>query len=126
MHGLIIDDDRDTLLIIQSILAHKQIICTTLHDPTQIHTVLAHLTKPIDIVLLDLSLPDMNGYDMLAILRNQYHISAPIIACSGSHEEMAQTRDMGFDGFLGKPIRFDKLAERIACVVNGDEVWSVD
>ncbi|NJK32537.1 MAG: response regulator [Deltaproteobacteria bacterium] len=65
-----------------------------------------------DIVLLDLGLPDMDGFEVLAKLRALEHLDGVrFVALSGSPaEELGRSwRDAGFDLYVLKPIDIDEL-----------------
>ena len=59
-----------------------------------------------DLILLDISLPDMNGYAVLNALReNQTTRRIPVIAVSGDYPpRIPQDMPFVFDGYLPKPI----------------------
>lgn len=67
-----------------------------------------------DIILLDLTLPDSTGYEILDKLRNTPEIaSAPVIALTGntSPTDKADGLKAGFFGYLTKPINIQELYE---------------
>jgi two-component system KDP operon response regulator KdpE len=68
--------------------------------------------KP-DLLLLDLSLPDMDGKDVVATLREWSQI--PIIVLSGrcDDEEVAKALNMGANDYVTKPFNIDVLMARI-------------
>ncbi len=60
-----------------------------------------------DIILLDLSLPDISGFEVLERLKNDSGTGAiPVIALSGDSlpEDVAKGLEAGFDGYLTKPL----------------------
>lgn len=61
-----------------------------------------------DAVFLDLTLPDMNGYDIAKTLRNEHHFTGTIAALSGYGED-GSTKQAGFDCHLTKPVRLTQL-----------------
>ena len=71
-----------------------------------------------DIVLLDLNLPDMSGYDVLRSLRSA-KIHTPILILSGlaSIEDKIRGLGLGADDYLSKPFHKDELIARIHALV---------
>ena len=75
----------------------------------------AVLVKP-SLILLDLSLPDMNGIDAaLAIKKNRLTTEIPIIACSACsrEEEMEGALRAGIVEYLQKPISTARIKAKI-------------
>ena len=71
-----------------------------------------------DIVLLDLNLPDMHGFDVLKKLR-QAKITTPALILSGSSETEEKVRGFGFgaDDYVTKPFHREELVARIHAVI---------
>jgi two-component system, cell cycle response regulator CtrA len=71
-----------------------------------------------DIILLDLSLPDMNGFDVLKQLRVA-RVNTPIFILSGTSDVEAKVRGLGFgaDDYMTKPFNKDELIARINAIV---------
>ena len=71
-----------------------------------------------DIILLDLNLPDMHGYDVLKKLRIA-KVGTPVLILSGVSEMDSKVRALGFgaDDYVTKPFHRDELVARIHAVV---------
>jgi two-component system, cell cycle response regulator CtrA len=71
-----------------------------------------------DIILLDLNLPDMSGYDVLRSLRVS-KIRTPILILSGIDGIEDKVRGLGFgaDDYMTKPFHNDELVARIQAIV---------
>lgn len=82
---------------------------------------------PVDIILLDLMFPnDITGYDIFAEIRDHREFdNIPIVAVSASDpsEAVAKTRELGFAGFISKPVNFDLFAQQIADILEGKPGW---
>ncbi|MFL5300726.1 MAG: PAS domain S-box protein [Anaeromyxobacteraceae bacterium] len=77
---------------------------------------LARELKP-DVILCDIGLPDMDGYDVVSTLRrDEAHRATRIVALSGyaQPEDRQRARDMGFDEHMAKPPDVDKLMTMLA------------
>ncbi len=71
-----------------------------------------------DIILLDLNLPDMHGYDVLKKLRVA-KVQTPVLILSGVSEMESKVRSFGFgaDDYVTKPFHREELVARIQAVV---------
>jgi len=71
-----------------------------------------------DIILLDLNLPDMHGYDVLKKLRTA-KVNTPILILSGLTEMENKVKGLGFgaDDYLTKPFHKEELIARIHAIV---------
>ncbi|MBN9527576.1 MAG: response regulator transcription factor [Alphaproteobacteria bacterium] len=71
-----------------------------------------------DIIILDLNLPDMHGYDVLRKLRNA-KVNTPILILSGMNEPDKKVKGFGFgaDDYLTKPFDREELVARIHAIV---------
>ena len=80
----------------------------------------------IDLILMDIFLPEADGYESLASLRTHPRFQdVPIVAVTAdaSVENLQRARAAGFDGFIGKPLDSDRFPEQVRRLLNGDEVW---
>ena len=71
-----------------------------------------------DIIVLDLTLPDMHGYDVLKKLRTA-KVGTPVLILSGVAELDSKVRALGFgaDDYVTKPFHKDELVARIHAIV---------
>lgn len=71
-----------------------------------------------DIIILDLTLPDMHGYDVLKQLRVA-RVNTPILILSGNADIDAKVRGLGYgaDDYMTKPCAKDELIARINAIV---------
>jgi two-component system cell cycle response regulator CtrA len=71
-----------------------------------------------DIILLDLNLPDISGYEVLRSLRSA-KVSTPILILSGltGLEDKIRGLGLGADDYLSKPFHKDELVARIHAII---------
>jgi two-component system KDP operon response regulator KdpE len=69
-------------------------------------------TKP-DLVLLDLGLPDMDGKEVVAAVREWSQVPIIILSVRSLDEEIVQALDLGADDYVVKPFNADVLIARI-------------
>jgi CheY-like chemotaxis protein len=122
-HALIIDDDRSNLGVLTELLTMDGISYTALNDSTQVEALLIQET-PIDVVILDLGMPDLNGYEVFKIINQYPHMkTVPIIACTVHTGQVQLARQTGFHSFISKPLNIDTFSGQLARVLNGESVW---
>ncbi len=73
----------------------------------------------IDVVLLDIGLPDVSGADLCARLR-QFFPNLPVVVCTGAAtpEEAAGLRKMGITHFFCKPIAMPALMDAVRAALD--------
>ena len=72
--------------------------------------------EPVDLILLDIMMPNMSGFDVLAALRRlPRHTDTPVImlTAKGQETDREQARSLGASDFLTKPFSPKKLLARI-------------
>ena len=122
-HALIIDDNSKNVSVLARLLATEQVKTTQLTHPKQLDGTLAGL-GPVDVVFLDLEMPDMDGYQVLQHLKaNPKFQSVPVVAYTVHLSEITVAHEHGFDGFLGKPLDSDQFPNQLARILNGEAVW---
>ncbi len=78
--------------------------------------------KPIDIVLMDIHMPILNGVEAVKQIRSKFapYRNVPIIAVTadGDFKKKIQDTNHGFNGFLEKPVQKDLLHEKIESILS--------
>mgnify|MGYP003703629015 CR=1 FL=1 len=78
----------------------------------------ALLTQPYDLVVLDLSLPGLDGLDVLKRLRARGSgLPVLILTARGSTEERVQGLNLGADDYLAKPFELSELEARVKALL---------
>jgi two-component system, cell cycle response regulator CtrA len=116
MRVLLIEDDASTAKSIELMLASEGFnVYTT--DLGEEGLDLGKLYD-YDIILLDLNLPDMHGYDVLKKLRLS-KISTPTLILSGLHDTALKVKGLGYgaDDYVTKPFHKEELVARIHAIV---------
>jgi two-component system, cell cycle response regulator CtrA len=116
MRVLLIEDDSATASSIEMMLKSEGFIC----DTTELGEDGLEIGKlyDYDIIVLDLMLPDIDGYEVLRRLRAA-RVRTPILILSGLNELDNKIKGLGFgaDDFLGKPFDRRELIARIQAIV---------
>jgi DNA-binding response OmpR family regulator len=112
MHILVVEDD--------TVLARR--IASTLteagHDPIVVHNGEKALDKtkatPFDLIVLDIILPGMDGFEVLRHLRAQHLVSRVLmLTARGEVEDRVTGLQLGADDYLPKPFAMGELVARV-------------
>jgi two-component system cell cycle response regulator DivK len=123
-HALIIDDQPSNIDVLAALLEREGISHTPVLFPSQVADAIDR-TEHIDLVFLDLEIPNSNYYQLLQTLRaNPRLAGVPIIAYTAHTSEIEQARHAGFDGFLGKPLSTTEFPDQIRRILNGESIWT--
>jgi len=111
---LVVDDHPKVLRFIEIDLKLRgfEVICTT---SSQEAIELVQSTKP-DIMLLDIIMPEMDGFQVLEKLRTFTQL--PIIAFSASPGNHDRAINVGANDFVTKPFDPDEMARRIETILS--------
>jgi CheY-like chemotaxis protein len=118
---LIVDDNVDAADAIGTLLSLTGFTVEIAHDP-QSAIERAAATDP-DVVLLDIGLPGMTGYELARQLSGHPVVSrAKLIALTGYGQpgDTEQAKAAGFSSYLVKPVDVDQLRERIESILDAD------
>jgi CheY-like chemotaxis protein len=109
---LVVDDNEDAAESLAMLLRLMGFECHSAHDGIE-GLRLAREIQP-EVVLLDIGLPGMNGYDAAAAIRAEpWSKTATLVALTGwgQDEDRRRSRDAGFDAHLVKPVSMEQLVE---------------
>ncbi|WP_044300485.1 response regulator transcription factor [Rhodopirellula sallentina] len=83
------------------------------------------LTQPPDVMLLDIMLPKINGYDLCRRVRHEKH-DFPIVmlTAKGQEEEIVRGLELGADDYVTKPFGIRELLARVARLLRRDRIDS--
>jgi len=110
---LAVDDVVDNLFLLQTILeAEGYAVDVATSGQLALSKV---QTSPPDLILLDVMMPEMNGYEVTRQIRQQDKLPAiPILLISAHDEPSAvQLVEIGANDFIAKPLDFEELLSRI-------------
>lgn len=110
---LVVDDLPDNYVLLQIVLEDEGYQVEVADNGRAALESIA--THPPDLVLLDVMMPEMNGFEVTRRIRQNPALPfIPILLVTGYSEPTpADGFDVGADGFIRKPIDFDILLDRI-------------
>ncbi len=110
-HILVIDDEHQILRALRTILTARQFRISTASTGEE-GLALAAASQP-DAIILDLSLPDMDGVTVCRRLREWTQVPIVVLSVRDSEQDKVQALDAGADDYLTKPFGIDELLARI-------------
>lgn len=120
---LLVEDDRELRTTIRDALClegYDVITAASLSEAnaivTQAVTIVTHAmnsTGTLDLILLDLGLPDGDGEQLLLQLRRQQNIPVIVISAREQEQQKIQLLDLGADDYLVKPFGIGELLARM-------------
>jgi CheY-like chemotaxis protein len=121
--ALVADDDATTVVMISTILKHFKFECEIARNGEEALEI-ARKRKP-DLVLLDVSMPHMNGFEALTALRGDSATrNTPVILVSAHHDEAEVVKgfSLGANDYVTKPFNSGELMARINRIFREVEV----
>jgi DNA-binding response OmpR family regulator len=107
---LVVEDDLETLAILtESLEAHGYVVLKAVNGRDALDQARA---MPPNLILLDMMMPVMSGYDALGALKdNPATAGIPVVGLSAktSLEDIEMATDMGIDAYITKPFHMERV-----------------
>ncbi len=113
---LYIDDNHDNRILVQRVLLGSDYDFEFMGADNARTGIEMATVNPPDIILMDISMPDMDGLTATAKLRGMPELShVPIVALTANamQGDRERTLEAGCDGYIRKPVDVDKLPDEI-------------
>ncbi len=114
---LVVDDSPTIVKFVSFSLKNSGFDVLTASDGMDAIEKISSHTKPIDLVITDLNMPNVDGYELIATLRrNSKYREIPIIILSSEEEEEDKQRgiEVGASSYLVKPFKSTILLREIS------------
>ncbi|OUC02613.1 DNA-binding response regulator [Bacillus thuringiensis serovar medellin] len=123
-HILVIEDDQEIQELIKQFLMTQQYTVEVASDGLE--GMKQFNKQPFDLILLDVMMPNINGFEVAKMIRVQSNI--PIIMLTALEEEQDQMKgfDLGIDDYITKPFSFHVLIRRVEAVLRRSNNKSTD
>ncbi|MBM0743981.1 response regulator [Phormidium sp. CLA17] len=114
---LVVDDLSDNSFLLQTVLENEGYQVEVANSGQAALDKIAE--HPPELVLLDVMMPEMNGFEVTRKIRENTHLQfIPILLVTGYSGFMpAEGFDAGADGFIRKPIDFDNLLHQVKAIL---------
>ncbi len=116
---LAVDDDMINLKLLKSMLMKTGDVAEVIEAGNGSDAIgVLKSRNDIDLILLDIIMPVMNGIEMLKVVRADENLKQlPIIVLTTDETKKGEALEFGANGFLMKPIRADQLKMKIETVI---------
>jgi DNA-binding NarL/FixJ family response regulator len=116
---LVVDDDAGICEVLRDALNHMGHFVQVANNGRDGLQKL--MNGAFDLVLLDMRMPVMNGFEMLQSIRGSLHSNVPVLILTGyaSLDSMFRCTELGVSGYLPKPFRLDELEAKISATLRG-------
>lgn len=112
---LIVDDEEEIRAAIRQILAEEGYAVETVASGEAALAAIA--ARAPDLILLDVNLPGVDGWQVLDELRSAAGAQTPVVVMTAGYDIQAQALDNGAQGYLGKPFDLEDLIAAVGAHV---------
>jgi two-component system sensor histidine kinase/response regulator len=114
---LVVDDIRDNLILVRTLLESEGYAIDSVSDGAT--ALQKTLQSPPDLILLDVMMPEMDGYEVTRTIRSYTNITyVPILLITAFDESsVVEGLDAGADDFIRKPFDTNELLARVRCLL---------
>ena len=113
---LVVDDSPTVVKFVSFSLKNGGFTVVTARDGMDAIETLSNLSADVDLIITDLNMPNLDGYGLIATVRqNQEYENTPIIILSSEdgEEDRARGLETGASSYLVKPFKSDRLLSEV-------------
>lgn len=114
-HILVVDDTRNVQLMLQEYLENQGFEVYLAYDGVEAMEIFH--TGGIDLILLDIMMPNMDGYQFISKLRSESSIPVIMITAKQQEADVVRGFELGADDYITKPFRLRELLMRIRAIM---------
>jgi len=112
---LVVDDDPDIRLVLREHLEPEGFEVIDAADGAEMRSIIVQ--EEIDLVILDLQLPDEDGLNLAKVLREKTDAGIVMLTGKGATVDMVVGLEVGADDYVAKPFKYRELLARIRSVL---------
>lgn len=113
--ALVVEDNEHICFMLEFILERAGYEVTAVHNGRDARSAIENL-DPFDVVVLDLMLPYVSGYQLINEMRDNVawrHVPIVVLSAKVMEEDVVRALDAGANDYVTKPFRPDELLARI-------------
>jgi DNA-binding response OmpR family regulator len=115
MRILVVDDDAGIRRLVGYVLGDEGYVVDEAPDGKTAMAVISRHHP--DIIILDMKMPGMDGWEFARVYREQYGRQAPIIVLTAAQDAAERASDVSAEGYLPKPFDIETLLARISAMM---------
>ncbi|OZB92137.1 response regulator transcription factor [Paenibacillus sp. XY044] len=123
IHILVVEDDRHARRLLETVLKREGYLVATAEDGVKAMGILEQ--QHIDLIILDIMMPNMDGYEFAKELRDAGSL-IPILMATAKHlpEDKKKGFRLGTDDYMTKPIDTEEMLLRIGALLRRSQIAS--
>ena len=115
---LVVEDDHDIRESVVEVLEEEGYGVDSAGDGREALRVLSEAREKPDLILLDLMMPNMNGFEFREQqLKNAEHAAIPIAVLTADGQASAKAAELHADGLVRKPVKIQPLLDTVARLI---------
>jgi len=115
---LVVEDDHDIRESVVEVLEEEGYGVDSAGDGREALRVLSEAHEKPDLILLDLMMPNMNGFEFREQqLKNAEHATIPVAVLTADGQASAKAAQLQADGLVRKPVKIQPLLEMVARLI---------
>lgn len=118
---LVLEDEADILQSLSELLQTEGYLVHLARNGKEALEYLRKSPMP-DLVLLDMKMPVMNGWDFTKEFYRLYDHRAPLLVMTAAADAEKRANEVHADGFIGKPFNLDELLKKIKTALQSPRV----
>lgn len=124
-HILIVDDDPAICKLLSKVMISNDMETTIVNSGTAALDLIARQSDTLDMILIDIMLGDMEGFDVIETVRRN-GVTTPIIIISGLNEDYNFTYglSLGADDYITKPFRPQIVTAKVKALIRRSKSFS--
>lgn len=115
MKSILLIDDEPTMLDLLSLYLSPRYICIKIESPLEAIQYLR--THSVDLILLDVMMPEMNGWQACQKIRKHWEIPIIMLTAMSEKSDIVKGLQYGADDYISKPFDEEELIARIEAVL---------
>lgn len=124
---LVVEDNEVNQKVICTILSKAKLVIDVANNGKEAISILQS-GRSYDLIIMDLQMPEMDGFQTTAFIRNKLGIAVPIIAMTASalRNEKQKCFDLGMNEYLTKPFAPKEIFSHLSRLLNAEDTTQIE